>query len=164
MNNSPLNPEVAQLLAQFNDIILPEAVGWWPPSIALLTLVLLGFSVLFGVFWTLWTRHHQNQYRREADAFFAQALAKDANPTQKIIQANALVKQVAITHYGRKTVANLQGEDWVRFLKETAQYIDQPEALMSYLNAHYQQEFEYDAIQLDQILSYLKSWIKGHHK
>ncbi len=164
MNNTPLSPEVQQLLSKFNDIIVPEAVGWWPPSIALLTISLLGFSIIFGVIWTLWTRHHQNQYRREAGDFFEQALARATNPHQKIAQANALVKQVAITYYGRQAVANLQGDDWVKFLKETAQYIEQPEALKSILNAYYQEEFDYDEMALNQVLNYLKSWIKGHHK
>lgn len=159
-----LSPEVQQLLSQFNDIILPNPVGWWPPSIAMLTFILLMLMVTLGITFSLFSRHKNNKYRREAKGLFIQALQDATSPKQKIEAANALLKQVAITHYGRQKVASLQGESWLEFLQKTASYIEQPAYLKQYLNAYYQKNFTYDEAELETVLNYLQSWIKGHHK
>lgn len=157
-------PDAQQLLKQLNDIIVPDAVGWLPPSAALMSLVIGLAGIIIGVVWALLSSHKANQYRRQAKNLFAEAIKQAATPQHKIEVANSLLKQVAITHYGRANVAMLAGQKWVEFLKTTANYIEQPKYLKQYLNAHYQDNFDFEENKLNAVLNYAKSWIKGHHK
>jgi hypothetical protein len=160
----PIDPEIQQLLAQMQDIITPNPVGWWPPSFSFATLLTGLIGLIVGISWAVYTSHKSNQYRREAQILYKQAMQQASTPQQQIEVANHLLKQVSITHYGRKTIANLTGQKWVDFLQKTANYIDQPEYLAEYFNAHYQADFKFDKQRLTSVLNYAQSWIKGHHK
>lgn len=163
MQTSP-NPEFAQALANLHDIVIPDPVGWWPPSSGLIGLLVGGSGLLIGLTWYYWMQRRQNQYRRQAKTLFEQAMLNTETPQQKILVANKLLKQVAITNYGRRRVASLNGKEWIQFLKSTALYIDQPNHLQTHFEAAYQPNFEWDAIEMEQTLDYAQSWIKGHHK
>ena len=101
----------ADPLAGLPGLHLPPPVGLWPPAPGWWVLagaVLLG--LLATLFW--WIRHHRRQrYRREA----LRALAHCAD-TRAV---NALLKQVAMTRYGRETVAALWGDAWRDFLNQS---------------------------------------------
>ncbi len=159
-----VTPEVQALLNQMQDIIVPDAVGWWPLSFSLASMIIGLTAILIGIFWAINRSHQDNLYRREAQSLFNEAIQQASTPQQKIEVANSFLKQVSITHYGRKTVAKLTGKDWVDFLKSTASYIDQPEHLAKYFNAHYQANFNFNMDKLEAILEYSQKWIKGHHK
>jgi len=159
-----VSPEIQALLNQMQDIIVPEAVGWWPLSFSLAS-VLFGLIGLFiGIFWAVRRSRLENLYRLEAKGLFDKAIQQATTPQQKLQVANRLLKQVAITHYGRKNIANLAGQSWTDFLRTTANYIEQPDFLGEYFNAHYQPSFDFDEQKLAEVLNYTQRWIKGHHK
>ena len=156
--------EIQNLLDQMQDIVIPGAVGWFPLSSSLLALAVGLMGFLMAIIWMVYTSKKANAYRLEAKTLYDEAMLTATSPQEKIEVANRLLKQVAITHYGRKTVANLSGESWVKFLQKTANYIDQPSFLKKYLNAHYQAKFEFEQQKLEAVLNYVQNWMKGHHK
>lgn len=160
----PVNPEIQQLLHQLNDIVIPEPVGWFPLSYGLMTLLVGLTGIIVGIVWSLQVSRKNNQYRREATSLFDKVIKQAKSPQQKIEIANSLLKQVAITNYGRQNVAKLSGKKWIQFLQQNANYIEQPAYLADYFNAHYRQDYLFDEQKLTNVLNYAQSWIKGHHK
>ncbi len=156
-----MNPD---LLSQLNDIYIPEAVGWWPPSQTLVGLFVGLGGIIIGLSWYWWKQRRLNRYRGQAMDLFHQALAEATDPHQQIQATNALLKQVAITHYGRPQVAALNGQAWLDFLQKTASYIEQPEALQRFVSAHYHPQIDLDDLEIKACLDYAAKWIKGHHK
>lgn len=159
-----MNPEINSALSQLNDLYIPEAVGWWPPSQTLIGLVTGLGGIIIGLSWYWWKQRRLNQYRGQAMDLLQSALKQATHPQQQIQATNKLLKQVAITHYGRARVAALNGQAWLNFLQETARYIDQPDAMQSFVSAHYQPKITLDEAELKTCLDYAGKWIKGHHK
>ncbi len=159
-----ISPEIQALLNQMQDIIVPDAVGWWPLSFSLASVLFGLIGLLIGIFWAVRRSWLENLYRQEAKELYDKAMQQANSPQQKLEIANRLLKQVAITHYGRKNIANLAGKSWTDFLRKTANYIDQPKYLAEYFDGHYQANFDFDDAKLTQVLNYTQSWIKGHHK
>lgn len=158
------DPALAKMLANLHDIVVPPAVGWWPPSSALVGLMVGISGILIGLLWYYLKQRRQNHYRRQAKNLFDQTMIQAQTPQEKLLQASKLLKQVAITNYGRQRVASLNGKAWIQFLKGTALYIDQPPHLQSHFEAIYQPFAKLDDQEISETLNYVQSWIKGHHK
>ena len=148
-------------LNQLEDIVLPPEIGWWPlaSSVWITLITLLG--LLIGLVWYFLQRHKAAAYRREAKRqlkTFSTMSDRDF-----LIALNQLLKQVAITAYGRKSCAGLNHQAWIGFLKTKASFLEQPAAL-SYLEQRYQLEnlnlSENERAALDY---YAHHWISGHH-
>ena len=161
--NDPLNP-----LSQLKDIQLPDPVGWWPLAFSWWVLIFSVIVIFFSIIWFLLDRHKRTAYRREAEH---KLQAINDNPQldtqQQIVQINGLLKQVAITVYGRQKIAGLNEQAWLAFLKSTAQFIEQPDVLATLLNQVYQPQNALDEHELKRNLAtwqgYARQWIKGHH-
>jgi hypothetical protein len=164
-----LTPQQQTLLAQLNDIQLPQPVGWWPPSQTLIGLMVGLGGILIGLIWYYLTQRRQNRYRREALARLDQITADMADPVAQLQATQTLLKQVAITQYGRTRVASLSDADWAAFLHETALYLPQPDDLTTTLSWLYRYSSgddlsESDRNRIQTLLTYARRWIKGHHK
>lgn len=159
-----MDPKIEQLLAQMNDIAVPDPVGWWPLSQTLIGLFVGIGGILIGLTWYYLTQKRNNRYREEALNLFAQEIAQAESPQQQLQLANKLLKQVAITNYGRRQVAELSGQAWVNFLHQTALYIDQPEHLQACLESAYRPNPIQSEAAIRDTLDYARNWIKGHHK
>ncbi|MBD3611311.1 MAG: DUF4381 domain-containing protein [Hydrogenovibrio crunogenus] len=159
-----MDPKTAQLLSQLKDIQVPDPVGWWPLSQTLIGLFVGLGGILIGLSWYYLTQRKNNRYRQEALLAFKKALASANNAQEKLQVANQLLKQVAITNYGRPNVANLSGQAWVDFLQKTALYIDQPDSLQHCLESIYRPNSSLSDAETQQALEYAMQWIKGHHK
>ena len=110
-----------QLLELMHELVFPEPVsrmlegpGWW---------IFFGWlvAVIVIVARSLVARHRRNRYRREAIARLA-AIERSANdnPAGAASDIAVLLKQAALVAYPRADVAALYGEDWARFLNESA--------------------------------------------
>lgn len=105
-------------LEQLADIHLPDTVAAWPPAPGwwLLAVLLIGLLVA-TVVWLV-RRYRKLAWRREALAHL-QALQENREQFTATDTASALsglLKQVAITRFGRHDTASLSGNDWLRFL------------------------------------------------
>lgn len=110
-----------QLLDLMHELILPEAVsrmpegpGWWILSGWLVLMIAIIVQVLVA-------HHRRNRYRREAMQVLTviEASAND-DPLAAATSIAALLKQTALAVYPRTEIASLHGEDWARFLSESA--------------------------------------------
>lgn len=118
---SPITPEMQALLDQLHDIVVPDAVPYWPPAAGWWAVSGLLLASLIFVLFVWWRRRKLTLYRREACAELdhlpdlpAPALAQ---------QISAILKRSALTAYpdDRHRIAGLFGADWVRFLNHTCQ-------------------------------------------
>ncbi len=119
------NDSVQSLLEQLHDIHLPDTVSWWPlaPGWYLLIIILLLFIFfLFRLSKKLRSAYKEkfiHNYRRIALKQLKQ-LQSDYQQHQSITHyvaaLNGLLKQVAITAYGRSAVATLVDYHWFSFL------------------------------------------------
>ena len=160
--------EPLSALNQLKDIQLPDPIGWWPLAFSWWVLIFSVTVMFFSAVWFFLDRHKRTAYRREAETKLnTLALNQTHHPAQHAIQINALLKQVAITVYGRQTIAPLNEQAWLDFLKSTASFIEQPDELVLLLNQMYQPVETLDTPQLERQLitwqSYARQWIKGHH-
>ena len=110
-----------QLLELMRGIVMPEPVsrmpegsGWWVLLAWLAMVVTISVRALIN-------RRRRNRYRREAMARLEQIAASAGDdPSAAAAQIAVLLKQAALAAYPRADVASLYGEDWARFLNESA--------------------------------------------
>ncbi|MCG8669035.1 MAG: DUF4381 domain-containing protein [Pseudomonadales bacterium] len=107
-------------LANLKDIHIPDPITGWPPAIGWWLLALIAIAAIVGVVIWLIKNHRKNAYRREALDQLAQLRAKAAeqDSVTTATQLSGLLKQVAITLFGRHHTAGLNGDAWLQFLDE----------------------------------------------
>lgn len=155
-------------LSQLKDIHIPDPVGWWPMAFSWWVLLFSVSAILFALIWFLLDRHKRNAYRREAQQTLDLIETDNSiDNQQKILQINALLKQVAITVYGRQKISALSEQAWLEFLKSSANFIKQPPELSTLLTQAYQPLESLNEADLNQNIlvwqRYAHQWIKGHH-
>lgn len=153
-------------LAQLRDIHLPEdaisqlptAPGWW---ILALTLIVVSITMI-----VIWRRHRvRNRYRGEAQALLANLTAGEQAAQPFVQSINTLLKRAALAAYPDSTSATQFGEQWVRFLQNSAPQLTMPNDVEDYLiNSSYQRpQSESNAIQIQQqVLTYAHQWLSQH--
>lgn len=159
-NNFTTSP----LLEELNDISLPDPVGWWPLAFSWWIMLLSVTSILIGIAWYFIDLRRRNAYRKEALHRLQKIMDNPSDSENPIQQINRLLKQVALTAYGRTRVASLKNEQWLRFLQENASYIQQPENLSQILLQGYGPAKRTQPEALQVWHDYAKKWIKGHHQ
>lgn len=141
-------------LAALKNIHTPEPVSFWPPSLALV-LVLLGVitSIAIAVFFTLRYKK-QTRYQKEAFAQL-QHLEKTAETPRALVQEmSELLRRVAIYH--DKQTASLTGDAWQQYLQ---QFFTKEQ---TYLLAHarYQKQLELSTEEQQSLLANSHNFIK----
>lgn len=113
-----MNP--ADPLAQLADIHLPDPVSAWPPAPGWWLLALLIIGLVIGAIVFLVQRYRKRAWRREALAYLRELQTRqDQLPGTDMASAlSGLLKQVAITRFGRHQTASLSGDTWLRFLDD----------------------------------------------
>ncbi len=107
-------------LSRLHDIVLPDAVSWWPLApgwyaVFTLTLLLLGLALWWG-----WHRWHKRRYRRRALAELRRLRDGDHDLRWAATQILILLKRTALAAYPRAQVAGLSGDPWWAFLDQHA--------------------------------------------
>jgi cbb3-type cytochrome oxidase subunit 3 len=158
-----------QILDQLNDIQLPDPIGWWPLAFSWWIMIFVMTSIIVGVLWYYFDQKRRNRYRVSAKSKLQKILDnKYSLDSQKISEINALLKQVALTAYGRKQTSSLKSEEWVKFLKQTCGYIKQPEGLLEIIEIGYKSQRDLTKTdtqdELKKLHTYALKWIKGHHQ
>lgn len=157
------------LLSQLHDIQLPDPVGWWPLAFTTWLIIFTLISTLIGLLWYYLDSKHRNAYRTEALQQLKNITSNhQLNAYEQSSQINCLLKQVALTAFGRDKTAALQNQAWTAFLKQTCDYINQPPNLTKAIELGYRKQESYsieETLELVQCMSeYAHKWIKGHHQ
>ncbi|MEE4377430.1 MAG: DUF4381 domain-containing protein [Candidatus Competibacteraceae bacterium] len=154
-------------LANLHDIVMPEAVPWWPPAsgwygIGLLALVGLGWLLL-----TMRRRWVAQLYRRQALAELGQLQEALQYPEQRqsaLAELPVLLKRAALAAWPRPRVAELSGSDWWRFLDQNADgsrfAATHGESLQKLT---YQKDSALSNEEIDSVVKAVAQWIEHHH-
>ncbi|QCU89178.1 DUF4381 domain-containing protein [Thiomicrorhabdus sediminis] len=164
----------AALGQQLHDIQLPDPVGWWPLSYSSWLLIFALIMAIVGVTWYFLEQKRRNRYRHQAlKKLQVIQQAEHLSANEKIAEINQLVKQVALSAYGRNATAALIDQAWLDFLQNRCKFIAQPDNLNAIMMLGYQERTEIQ-IANQQTLSvknavqiwydYAYKWIKGHHQ
>lgn len=149
-----------ELLELMHPIVMPEPVsrfpegpGWW-----ILGGWLLAVSLL--VTWHLLQRRRRSRYRREAGALLDEIGSwADRDPPGAAAEIAVVLKQTALAAYPRERVAALSGDEWARFLCESAGN-DAEVARVSQQLASAAYDPRADGRQM---LRGARRWIRAHH-
>lgn len=106
------------------DIHLPPEIGWWPLAWGwwvLIGLALLGLAAL--VWWLLKRPIRPKQINFSAQSSALQELARieqqyKNDPLGLVRELSVLLRRIAISLYGRRSVAGLTGASWLQFLDQ----------------------------------------------
>lgn len=158
-----------ELLYQLHDIQLPDPVGWWPLAFSWWILIFSVTSILVGMLWFYLEQKKRNAYRLTALQKRQEILNSEfIDQIDKVAALNALLKQVAITAYGRNQTAALQNQEWVNFLADSCNYVEAPGDLLSSIEVGYKNKHKLPALEkiqaLDTLADFSLKWIKGHHQ
>ncbi|MFZ1386057.1 MAG: DUF4381 domain-containing protein [Thiolinea sp.] len=104
------------------DIHLPTEISWWPLAWGwwlLIVLAVLGLVAL--VWWWLKRPAHTQQINLSAQASALQELDRieqqyNNDPLGLVRELSVLLRRIAISLYGRRSVAGLTGITWLQFL------------------------------------------------
>lgn len=152
---------------QFGELIEPSPVkftystpGWYVLGALLLLLLIV-------IAWLLIRHYMKNKYRREAIKSLQQiesAYTANNNYTDLVYETNMLAKRVAMSKYGRHTVAGLRGEEWTNYMnsKWRKKSFNANDALLLTNNV-----YTFSSLSAEQASSFVsktKDWIRKHRK
>lgn len=149
MNDNPIS------LDKLNDIVVPDAVAWWPPAPGWYVLFL---ALLITISWAgirilqNWSR---NRFRR-------QALLE----LETVAPANlpALVKRVSLSIWPREQVASLSGDEWLQFLDQsgnTSAFSKGPGKILISLSYGSDTSFNQDSPEFTDLKKCIRIWIQN---
>ena len=153
-----MNPPV-QNLEGLRDIHLPDAISWWPPAIG--WWILLAIIILAVIFVPKIIRHLKLvPLNKLAENNFNKLLATyRANNDARFFISNLskLLRQISMSYFGRETVAQLTGEQWIEKLNSLVRgdYFS-CEIAQLLIYAPYKQDIQQD---LELLISATQNWI-----
>ncbi len=117
------SPQEQELLNQLIDIHLPERIGFWPPSIGLLTLFLLAISIIFFSIYIFARHKARNRYRKLAVLELEAVIRNRTKITRGslFLEVNTLLKRCCITATPKSKpfIAGMWGGEYYAFLNST---------------------------------------------
>jgi hypothetical protein len=154
MNPSAIDPATLPL----RDIHLPEPVGWWPPAPGWWLLMLLAVGVIG---WSCYQFRRRRMWRLVRDRLkrIEQDFATTENHQRLARDLSALLRQAAITRFGRRRCAGLVGSDWAAFLDATGGgKLFADEFVTAVSEAPYQAQPLFDG---EKLISACERWLKS---
>jgi len=155
-----MNKTIAEAsLDNLHDIIVPEAIGYFPLAPGWYILGLLVLALLFHFSMHLYKQYQKSLYKREA---LAELAHHNAEGKDEVIHLLTLAKRVAISAYGREKIAKLSGESWWDFMEEHSQAKVSKALRVEIDNILYDKTYESNASDETSIRAFVTRWIKTH--
>ena len=156
------------LIHGIDEIILPDAVSWWPTApgwkaLAIIIIILLLFKCV------RWMKHWwRNRYRREALRQLMQVQHHAGKQLQEVVAVLPYyLKVTALQAYPRQDVASLSGDNWLVFLDQQysgaafSEGVGRKLLAVAYLPQEQWQLSEKDS---EVLISMSRSWISKHRE
>lgn len=155
-----MNKTIAEAsLDNLHDIIVPEAVGFFPPAPGWNIVLLLLLTLLFHFAIQAYKRYKKSQYRRKA--------LKELDTCMQHSKKNAiallsLAKRVAIAAYGRESIAKLYDDTWWDFIENHSKAKMGTQEREDIAKLLYDESYVMNTILQDKITKLVRLWIKTH--
>lgn len=106
----------ADPLAQLHDILLPDAIGWWPLAPGWWALLVFLLALIATAIFYRRRKTLRNHYRQQAlaELFALDALA--AEPAKLLQAYSVLLRRTALTAHPRQFPVDIKGEAWLAWL------------------------------------------------
>ena len=168
MKAQPLAPEIA---GKLHDVVVPEAVSYFPATPAWLVVLALLLAVLVLLVRGLYRWRMKSRYRREAAAELREIASHLSDPgcrNELLEKLLVLVKRVALHLAPRDEVAALSGAPWLEFLDRTwhgSAFSCGPGRLLADLGYRSPAGLaEIAPGEIEALLALLGKWLAGHHR
>ena len=155
-----MNKTIAEAsLNNLHDIMLPEAVGFFPLAPGWYILLLLFLTLLFHFALKGYRSYKKEQYRRDAFEVLAGLQQKNRENTKALL---SLAKRVGLSAYGRENIAILNGDDWWDFMEEHSQAKVGSTLRKEIQIFLYQDAATFSESTFDAVLDFVTEWITTH--
>lgn len=116
-----------------NEVITPDSIDWWPPSLALIGLIIAAIALVTWIVIVIKRYRAAFAARRQAvselHALLTENTANNTNTSSQLAMVNQILKRVALHYYPSESanIALLHGQDWSTWLcdKMTSKSIKQ---------------------------------------
>ncbi len=150
-------------LDNLHDIMLPDAVCFFPPApgwyiVALLLLALFFHFVIEG-----YKYYQRSQYIREALKeldFYKEN--RNQKSKENAVDLLALAKRVGIIAYGRESIAKLSEDSWWNFMENHSKVKINTALREEITKLLYEERYTMENTLHDNIIQVVTSWIKTH--
>jgi hypothetical protein len=141
----------------------PEAIAMTYDSVGWCVLFSMVGLVLLVLIYLVIKSYRKNAYRRQAQSMLnvIQNKFNSKEDFECVNETMALLKQVAMTTYGRDAVANLSGLEWLQFL-DSKNKKEEFVPLSTLIHAALYQNKVSDSGQVKQLFSVTHKWINNH--
>ena len=148
-------------LDRMHDIIVPDAVGFFPPTPGWYILLLLLLALLFHLTWQACKRYKAEAYRREA----LQEITTYSEPSRKnALALLSLAKRTGITVYGREKIAPLLDDAWWDFVEEHSEATIDAVLREGVRSMLYDADSALTDAMFERLYETVSTWIKSHRE
>lgn len=116
-----------------NEVITPDSIDWWPPSLALIGLIIVAVGLVTWIVIVIKRYRVAFAARRQAvselHALLTENTVNNTDTSSQLAMVNQILKRVALHYYPSESanIALLHGQDWSTWLcdKMTSKSIKQ---------------------------------------
>ena len=155
-----MNKTIAEAsLDNLHDIIVPEAVGFFPPAPGWMIVLLLLLTLLFHYLVKAYRHYKRSLYRRQALEELGMYRQHSKKNASSLLM---LAKRVGIAAYGREDIAKLYDDSWWDFMEKHSKAKVSPEAREGIAKLLYDESYTMNGELQDNIITFVTLWIKTH--
>ena len=150
-----MNKTIAEAsLDNLHDIIVPDAVGFFPLSSGWIIVLFLALTLLFHFSFLAYKQYQKTLYKREA--------LKELEKESDLLTLLSLAKRVGIVAYGRDKIALLSAEAWWDFMQMHSDVKVEQTLRTEIEKCLYDAQYEIDKSMLEKVKIMVTMWIKTH--
>ena len=155
-----MNQTIAQAsLDNLHDIIVPDAVGFFPVAPGWIITGALLLTLLFHFALREYQYYKKTRYKREA---LQELKSYTMGSREEIVLLLALAKRVGIAAYGRGKVAKLDGEHWWDFMEQHSS-VKVSRAFRDHIAILlYDENTQEQGVNFKEVKSIVVDWVKTH--
>ena len=146
-------------LDNLHDIIVPDAIGFFPLAPGWIIVGVLLLTLLFHFVVQAYKRYKKTLYKREALTELENYRDESKDDALALLK---LARRVAIAAYGRGEIAGLSGDDWWEFMEQCSKVKVSRELRDEISTLLYDNTAQIDTKQFRLISSMVSVWIKTH--
>ena len=152
-------------LRGFEEIQAPDAISWLPSAPGWRVLLVVALVAACWKGWQYGKYWWRNRYRRFAIAELHSILSSDLDPASKLGRVSTLLKATALQAYDRRSIAGLNGGDWIKWLNSLVPgpLFDAEQQQLLTVEA-YRAEPQLNEQDLQQLGGLVEQWIGSHRE